>query len=50
MNELVLQESQGLVISERQVKLIRAGVSANTLKAYRHALKKLESLAGRSRS
>ena len=46
MNELVLQESQGLVISERQVKLIRAGVSANTLKAYRHALKKLESWLG----
>ena len=46
MNELVLQESQGLVISERQAKLIRAGVSANTLKAYRHALKKLESWLG----
>lgn len=41
MNAIVEQEKQGLAVSERTADLIKAGVSKNTLKAYRHALKQL---------
>ena len=47
MNQLTRVEA-GLPVSVGTAKLIRASVSDNTLKAYRHALKKLESwLVGR---
>ena len=41
MNASVESENQGLEVSERTADLIRESVSPNTLKAYRHALKKL---------
>lgn len=41
MNALIEQQNQGFAVSEQMVDLIKAGVSANTLKAYRHALEKL---------
>ena len=41
MNALIERQGQGLAVSGRMADLIKAGVSANTLKAYRHALKKL---------
>ena len=41
MNALAVPESHEMAISERQAELIRAGVSANTLKAYGLALGKL---------
>ena len=41
MNSLAVRESHEMAISERQAELIRAGVSANTLKAYGLALGKL---------
>ena len=42
MNELATTICADIAISQRQAELIRAGVSGNTLKTYRHALKKLE--------
>ena len=42
MNQLT-QMNTGLPIAAGTVHLIRASVSDNTLKAYRHALRKLES-------
>lgn len=48
MNKIAVSETRGLAVSERGAELIRAGVAANTLKAYRHALAKLEAwLEGR---
>ena len=49
MNQLTRVEA-GLPVSVDTAKLIRASVSDNTLKAYRHALKKLETWLGWSRS
>ena len=45
MNQLTRVETN-LPVSVGTAKLIRASVSDNTLKAYRHALKKLESWLG----
>ena len=42
MNEIAVADTRALVVSERQAELMRAGVSQNTLKAYRHALAKLQ--------
>ena len=46
MNDLAVKPEHMIVISDSTKELIRAGVSHNTLKAYRHALKKLESWLG----
>ena len=43
MDKLAIGQQNAVVISLDTKELIKAGVSDNTLKAYRHALKKLES-------
>ena len=41
MNALIEQQNRGLAVWERMADLIKASLSANTFKAYRHALEKL---------
>ena len=46
MDKLAIGQQNAVVISLDTKELIKAGVSDNTLKAYRHALKKLETWLG----
>ena len=43
MNELAIRQENAVAISEDTAELIQAGVSANTLRAYRRALDSLAS-------
>ena len=42
MNELAVGQQSSFAVSQSRKELIRAGVSENTLRAYRHALLELD--------
>ena len=42
MNEIAMREQNALIFPEATKELIRAGVSENTLRAYRRALLELD--------